>query len=311
VTPGELVAALLRGRDETVAVTGATGWFGATAMDLLYGAFGDEAPERVVGYASTEREVAVADGRVAHVRPLTRLVHDGPVSTLLHFAYLTREKVAVLGVDRYVARNVAITSLVVDAISRLRPAQVVVTSSGAVHGPAGVPVSDVASDPYGALKRLDELTFRAAADEVGAMCVIPRVFSVAGPHMTHPDAYALGSMVAMARAGGPVEVRAQRPVLRSYCAVDEVVALCLWASFAGPSSLFDTGGVIVEIADLARAVVEVVGGGPVVRPVYDALAEPDRYVGDGSAMVRLCEQAGLRLRGLPELVAATAGPATR
>jgi hypothetical protein len=93
VRPVDLIADALRGTDEIVAVTGATGWFGAVALDLLYEALGDHAPGRVVGYASSAREVAVSNGRTVTVRPLVDLAsQDPPPTTLLHFAFLTGTK---------------------------------------------------------------------------------------------------------------------------------------------------------------------------------------------------------------------------
>ena len=57
----DLIAGALRGTDDIVAVTGATGWLGAVTLDLFYEALGDQAAAQVVGYASSEREVAVPD----------------------------------------------------------------------------------------------------------------------------------------------------------------------------------------------------------------------------------------------------------
>src|SRR5665811_105818 len=185
VRPVDLVAEALRGTDEIVAVTGATGWFGGVALDLLYEALGDQAATRVVGYASSAREVTVSDGRTVGVRPLVDLVsQDPPPTTLLHFAFLTRDKVAALGIDAYTSQNVAITTTVLDAIAKHRPEHVVVTSSGVVSAATGQDAADLGTDPYGALKHLDELAFRATTRDVGGVCVIPRVFSVAGPRMT-------------------------------------------------------------------------------------------------------------------------------
>jgi len=306
VTPTELVASLLAPGDGIIAVTGATGWFGATALDLLYDALGEDAPRRVLAYASSERSMTVRDGRHVEALALAELARSTATpDVLLHFAYLTRDKAGELGVDRYIAENIAITTTVLDAIAQLRPRRVVITSSGAVYGPGRGLVHDVLGDPYGALKRLDELAFRAAADEVGASCVIPRVFSVAGPRMTKPDRYALGTMLAMARAGGPVVIRSDHPVVRSYCGVDEVVALALWESFGGVSSTFDTGGHVVEMAGLATTVARYAGGCAVRRPTFDPSAAEDRYVGDLNAMPRLASRAGLTLRSLSELVAVT------
>jgi len=303
----DLVADALRGTDDIVAVTGATGWFGAVALDLLYEALGDQAESRVAGYASSAREVLVSDGRTVTVRPLVDLVsQDPPPTTLLHFAFLTRDKVAELGVDAYTSQNVAITATVLDSIAKHKPRHVVVASSGAVHSSTGRLVSDLRSDPYGALKHVDELAFRAATRDAGGVCVIPRVFSVAGARMTKPGRYALGSMIEMATVGGPIEVRARGPVLRSYCGVDEVVALALWAALSGRDVVFDTCGTVVEIGDLAHLVAQVNGlDVGVVRRTWDPDVAIDRYVGNGRLMEEFALEAGLPLRSLKVLVRET------
>jgi len=193
-----------------------------------------------------------------------------------------------------------------DVVAKHRPRRVVVTSSGAVYAPTGRLVSELRSDPYGTLKHLDELALRAATRDAGGVCVIPRVFSVAGERMTKPGLYALGSMIEMATAGCPIEVRARGPVFRSYCGVDEVVALALWVALSRRDVVFDTCGTVVEMGDLAHLVAQVHGlDVDVVRRTWDPDVVPDRYVGDGRIMEELATEAGLILRPLPALVRET------
>jgi UDP-glucuronate decarboxylase len=312
VRPVDLLTEAFRGTAEIVAVTGATGWFGASALDLLYEALGDRAPARVVGYASSQREVAVSDGRVVKVRPLADLLTQDPrPTTVLHCAFLTRDKVAELGIDSYVSQNVAITATVCGAIAEHKPRHVVAMSSGAVYSPtggmeSGALVSDLRADPYGTLKHLDELAFRSVTRDVGGVVVIPRVFSVAGARMTKPGLYALGSMIRMAAAGGQIEVQARGPVFRSYCAVDEVVALALWAALSGRHTTFDSCGTVVEMGELAGVVARAHGlADDVVRRTWDPRLAADRYVGDGRLMEELAGEAGMCLRPLPDLVRET------
>lgn len=305
--PVELVAETLRDRTDVFAVTGATGWFGAVAMDLLYEVLGDEAEERVVGYASRERNLLVADGRIVTVRPLSDLItQQASPTTLLHFAFVPRDRAGVLGNDAYVSQNVSTTATVLDAIAQHKPQHVVLASSGAVYSLTGRLQSDLAGNPYGTLKHLDELAFRAATRDAGGCCVVPRVFNVGGPRLARPDVFALASMVAMAEAGGPIDVSARGPVFRTYCGVDEVVALSLWAAVIGHEAVFDTCGAVVEMGDLARIVAREHGLGPdPVRRTWDADAVADRYVGDGQVMEELAARAGLRLRPLDALVRAS------
>lgn len=304
MTPGELVGRALAG-GASVAVTGATGWLGAAALELVAAATVG-APDRLRAYASRARDVRVA-GVTVPVRPLGQLRTDPAPDVLVHLAYLTRDRVAELGVDAYVAANAAITTTVVDAVLTHRPRAVVMASSGAVRRADGSLEHDLRANPYGALKRLDELTFAGACQAVGATLVVPRVYSVAGPYITKPDLYAIGSMIAMARSGGPVEVRARGPVVRAYCGVDEVVALSLWAALTGRAGTLDTGGTVVEVGELAGLVAEHYRLAPdAVQRHLDPAAPADRYVPDARRWDVLCGEAGLERRALPDLVAATA-----
>jgi nucleoside-diphosphate-sugar epimerase len=114
-------------------------------------------------------------------------------------------------------------------------------------------------------------------------------------------------MIAMARSGGPVEVRARGPVVRAYCGVDEVVALSLWAALTGRAGTLDTGGTVVEVGELAGLVAEHYGLAPdAVQRHLDPAAPADRYVPDARRWDVLCGEAGLERRALPDLVAATA-----
>jgi nucleoside-diphosphate-sugar epimerase len=305
--PAGLVAELVRGTEGRVAVTGATGWIGSVAMDLLFEALGDDAPSRVTGYASRSRELVVADGRTVRVLPLAALAAQDPApSTILHFGFLTRDKVASLGVDAYTSQNLAISATVLGAIEAHRPRHLVMASSGAVLSSTDRSVSDLRADPYGTLKHLDELAFQAAARRVGATCVIPRVFSVAGRRITKPELYALGSMIRMAATGGPVTVRADRPVYRSYCGVDEVVALSLWLALTGRDAVFDSCGTAVEMGELARVVAQVHAlPDDAVQRTWDPSAPAESYVGDGQAMEAFAAEAGMALRPLTDLVRET------
>jgi len=113
-------------------------------------------------------------------------------------------------------------------------------------------------------------------------------------------------MIEMATVGGPIEVRARGPVLRSYCGVDEVVALALWAALSGRDVVFDTCGTVVEIGDLAHLVAQVNGlDVGVVRRTWDPDVAIDRYVGNGRLMEEFALEAGLPLRSLKVLVRET------
>ena len=308
LSPLALARNLLSGTDDVIAVTGATGWFGRTTLELLFSALGQAAATRVLAYASHASRIELSTGHTVAVRPLSELPSVRPSPTVvLHFACLTRERESQLGTSAYLQANLGITATMLRALETHSPRMLVATSSGAAAHFGGASGLDLETNAYGTLKRLDELALAHMADQLGTSYAIPRVYSVAGPWMTKPTLYALGSMIAMAQAGGPVTVSAARPVWRSYCGVAEVVALSLCMASDRANGVFDTSGHVVELADLAAVVARTVGGGCAVsRQGFVEEATPDRYVGDPTAFERAAHKAAMRTASLDELVTSTA-----
>lgn len=294
-TPLERLAASA----ETVAVTGATGWFGRVTLDLLGRALGPEAfRERVAGYASSEREVRVEGVGPVALRPLAEL---RPAEIVLHYAFVTRTLVARDELDAFVRANVEITTRVLAAVRSGDVRRLLVTSSGAARDP------DLARNPYGALKALDELAFAEACRRAGAACAVARVFNVAGPHMSQAAGYALGDLIGRARDGRALEIAARGDVVRAFVAVEAVVLVALGELLDGRDAAFETGGEPVEIEALARTVRAVLGREelPIVRG-RSPDAPASVYVGDGTRMAELAARHGVALADLGTLVAATA-----
>jgi UDP-glucuronate decarboxylase len=275
------------------AVTGASGWLGRAALELLTVRGAD-----VVGFASRERTVG---GHV--LRPLAELP-DTPHDVLLHYAYATREQADTLGNAAYVEANGAITNTVLEALRAQRPRALFFASSGAARE-AGT----IDENPYAALKRRDETTFRHATRDLGARCAIARVFNVAGAWMPQPKGFALASLIEQVHAGGPLQVRARHPVRRSYVDVDDLAALALALADDGPNdALFDTAGdEVVEVGELAERVARRLGRPdlPIERD-WDPDAPADDYVGDGAMMQALARERGLTLHSLDDQIVRTA-----
>lgn len=260
----------------------------------------------MLAFASTSKQLTLDDGTTIAVAPLADLPGT-PHDVLLHFAYATREHAAGAA---YVEVNAAITATVVEAIARQRPGAVVYASSGAVYARGGGLAWDVRADPYGALKRLDELTLRAAAQDAGAAAVVARVFNLAGPWLLKRG-FAIANLIDQVEAGGTVTIRAPHPVVRSYVDVEDLVALLLARADARADAQFDTAGeVAVEVGELAARVARVLGRDAELRieREWDPDAPADRYVGDGARWGSLCAEHGIVPRDLDAQIARTAGP---
>lgn len=277
-----------------VFLTGASGWLGSVASDAL----------RAAG-VTTQEYANRARGRFLAFDAIGAPPEgDGPL-LLLHFAFLTQDKLATLGQDEYVAANAEITRRMLDWIEHEKPDAIFVASSGAAARD-----KPIEQDPYGAMKRLDEAAFAQAAESIGARLRIARVYNVAGRHITTPELYALGDLIGSTLRGEPLQIKASGDVVRSYVGVDDLVAVVLAELLAPgrPQQLtFDTAGETVEISELAEAVRSALGREdlPIERN-RDAEAPPSVYVGDGNTMAELLELHGITPTPLAEQIRQTA-----
>jgi UDP-glucuronate decarboxylase len=305
MTPDPLGA--LRAGGLRVAVTGATGWLGRVACEVLAAEVG---ADRIAPFASRARDLALDAGATLDVRPLEELP-DTPFDVLLHYAYVTREHAEAHGLDAYVAANTAITARVRAAIEAQRPRAVLHASSGA----AATAGDDVRADPYGVLKRRDEGTLREAARAAGARCVTVRVFNLAGPWLTKPG-FAIADLVLQVARGERPVIRAPHPVRRSYVDVEDLARLSLAACVADgleDDLLLETAGEeVVELGELAGRVAAALGRPDLAAPDrnLDPGSRVDHYVGDGTRLHALARDLGVPLRGLDEQILRTADHVT-
>ena len=309
VTLPAALAGQLRDSHWRVLVTGASGWLGRAALELLAHGFGPGWPGRVEAFGSSARRLSLRDGAEIEQRPLSELGAMPPrPSLLLHFAYLTREKVAGMSPDDYIATNRAITRTVLEAGARAGVERAVVTSSGAVHAALAAPASPDPALLYGRLKLEDEALFAAFARAApGRRALAVRLFNLSGPYINKP--YALSSFIEQAGAGH-ISVQARSPVTRSYTSAANLLGVGLGhllSDGAEPFLCVETAGEReVEMDDLAEAVRAVVNpSATIVRAAPDG-SPADRYVGDGRAYRALMRRHGVTEDPLARQIADTA-----
>lgn len=307
------LAAALRRSDLGVVVTGVGGWVGQAAVEMLAGALGESAGERLALFSSTDRRHRLRSGETLACR---RLASIGELPRrpwlFFHFAYATRERVGEYGLAEYIRVNRSITSDVIAGARRVGAAGFLVPSSGAVYSRNRVLESNLEANPYGALKLEDERAFAELAQQLGCRAVLPRVFNLAGPFVNKLHSYALSSLILAAQRGQPLVIRAAHRVVRSYIHVADLVSLGLAVLLQGdgePISRFDTtGDRAVEIAELANCILAVLGVElPIERPRLDVdRSTDDIYVGEDGPMQALAARHRIDLLPLETQIRDTA-----
>lgn len=300
------IAAALHRDGRRIVVTGAGGWIGMAALDLLNGALGADFARRVHCFGSSARMLRLIDGVEIAQRPLEEIAAlDSRPTIVLHFAFLTKERAETMDDAAYRAANRAIGARVRDALDAIGAEAVFVASSGAARFAENADASP-AMRLYGALKKEDEEAFAAWAAARGRTMVIARIFNIAGPYINKHHAYALAGFILDAQAGREIRVRAPHPVVRGYVAIRELMSLVFALLLEGGGvTFFDSGGEALELEAVARIVAGVVGPVAVSRaPLTSERA--DAYCGDDARYRALLARHGIAAVPVDRQIAETA-----
>ncbi len=267
--------------DERVLITGASGWLGRTALDLL-------APLGLptLAVASRARIIRVGDREIECRAWDEREVTAFGPTVVLDCAFLTRDRVADMPLDEYVTVNRTLTERLVYATQLPGVRLALTVSSGAAVHPHDAVDGPVEDNPYGYLKREAEHRLARAAASSAAVPVVVRAWGLSGAHVQKPQAYALGSMIRDAEWGA-IRITAPHPVFRRYVLAEELLAVGIAEGGVGPATI-DSGGELVEIAELAARIAAVVNPDAVIiREDVDPRGA-DRYHSDGQDWEKCC-----------------------
>lgn len=228
--------------EDRILVLGSSGWFGRefAAMSQEF-----ELPNPILSVPGPSSGVHVSDSQMLEFNP----------TVVLNFAFLTRERVEVDGVESFTVTNTVLTERFLECARSDSVRMALTVSSGAAVTEPG--------HPYGELKLAEEQAALALASHARSVVVI-RAYSVTGGHVRRPRDYAFSDFILQAAAGS-IEVRARHPVWRRYCAVSDTLMVALRRGLTGHSGVLETGGQLVELGELAYAVANIVMPGAPVR----------------------------------------------
>ena len=275
-------------------LTGASGWFGRTALWEYEQLHGPEALRRdVVACASTAKSIDIGSphGPVTAVG-LECLDSISEAGGLIHLAFLTRDRLEAFGVDQYIRENRAITARVAYFVSRNPHIPILTTSSGAAAVFDGAEL-DLSANPYAALKQEEENLWRSSGE--ARLAVVFRVYAAAGRFIKDPKLFALSDFLSRAQAGQRIEIRSERPVIRSYVHVGTMMRL-FWAMLERPGELgFRQVDAAMQTLSLVRLAEEISALWKLPNPHYqiDPSLDADDYQADHGPFLHLLDQYGI------------------
>jgi nucleoside-diphosphate-sugar epimerase len=281
---------------QRVVLTGPSGWIGKAMLAHI--ARRRAASESALGgqveaFASSARTMDLPWGESLSVRALDTIRPDDVAGAhVIHLAYLTKEKVELLGERQFMDTVLGIDDALIGAIEAASPASLFVASSGA----AALAAAGRDLHPYGVAKLRQEARFLEWGQRSGVPVIAGRIFNLAGPHINKVESYAISNMLIQAMTTRVITIAAHRPVFRSFLHVDDLCALALQAGLAGvgrETPVDMCGAEAVEMGDLALAIQTTIEGK--VQLVRDSVdwKNPSAYLGDFPQTKALAMQLGL------------------
>ena len=240
-------------QNERFVVAGSSGWFGRTLVDQLI-----RAGIPFICLGSHQRD-EIFSGQSIRVHSFSMpLVKSFAPTIVADFAFLTREKAALMSPQEYVSTNQKLTNEAIELLELESVKGIVTVSSGAsVHHIRDFP-GNSGPQLYGQLKRDAEFKFGAAATSLKKSWVNLRAWSVSGPFVTNPHAYAFSRFIFEAVNLHRIDIKSSNLVFRRYVDVGDLIRVGLELLLDAESRCtLDSGGELVELEQLAHRIFRV------------------------------------------------------
>tara|TARA_B100000579_G_scaffold219129_1_gene179204 strand:+ start:3400 stop:4308 length:909 start_codon:yes stop_codon:yes gene_type:complete len=290
-----------------IILTGATGWLGKNAIYEYQKIYGYEnLYNSVILIGSREREFELfKDKKPLHIYDLTKLNSIDSASSLLHLAFLTREKISNFGRERYVLECQKISKTVENFISRNPSIPIITISSGVA---SLLDKKNTIYDEYALLKKQEEIIWRKYSKN--RLSLVFRLYAATGMFMPNPERFALGDFLLSSLAGNRLKIKSRKKVLRSYVHLGTLMNLC-WRILHFPSEVgtgffrYNACTDKIDILNLAK-LISSNWDLPFPEEEIDYSLNPDDYTADSAEFIDLLSKFSLESPSLMSQIIETA-----
>jgi nucleoside-diphosphate-sugar epimerase len=260
-----------------------------------------EAGLQLLATGSKDQQIEI-DGQSQAVRAQSiEVISAFKPTVVIDTAFVTRERLPILGHKTYIETNQKLIDQSLDIAALPSVRKYIGFSSGATMHLAGHNSFSLEENPYAAQKRIYESKISAIAAGLQSDILVARVWSVTGSYCTKPESFAFTDLIAQAKLG-LIEIKAKHLVYRRYCALEDVLALAMLPSAREGNPIFDTGGDLIELGELAKIVVDLVNPNADIRHRLDKALPPDNYHSDNKDWGQLTGMAKLGLDTLRDQI---------
>ncbi len=285
----------------TYVVSGATGWMGRSALEVLGKTLAKD--EILVGLARHPGYLTLNSGRQIKLIKYEDSKELQRVQGFIHTAFPTQNLIYELGANEYQNSCKYITGWLTEFLDSVAPNWSVGVSSGVLSEtvfPNPRSIGDLGL--YAKWKRLEESVL---TDSACKNVAIGRLFSASGRFMTKPKKLALGDFILSGMNGESIVIRSNILGVRNYVDAEDFIETLVFAVQTNSRINFDSNGIEITIPELAIAVSNFFPKSNVICD-FEKFSDKDLYVPQKtSPYQRLSTAAGLDVREIEDQISRT------
>jgi nucleoside-diphosphate-sugar epimerase len=240
---------------ELIVISGGTGWIGRSLVEEIISTRYCPVDQMVL--ISNQTKNIEISNKIIETKTWENLALNSPVLLYFDFAFQTQEKISSIGEEKYIKENEKIIQNSVNFIKIYKPKSIFLASSGAVYG------KNYSLDPkplstYGQLKLNQESKISKIAADENLNLLISRVFNLSGSNINKFQTFAIAQLIKSAIDQKSIKVLADHKVFRRYADVNQLVRLILKLLDSKINGVFDSGGPLIELQELASEIKNIV-----------------------------------------------------
>jgi len=285
----------------TYIVSGATGWMGRSALEVLGKSIRDE--DTLIGIARNSGSLTLETGRKIPLVNYKSALTIQSVNGFIHTAFPTQNLIHEMGSKEYEFSCAHIMGWLQNFLDLARPKKIIGISSGVLSESAiSNPRSIGDLSLYAKWKQIEESLL---SESKSHNVIIGRLFSASGRFMTKPEKLALGDFILSGLREKTITVKSNVFSIRNYVDGEDFIKTLIYAWNCHERLTLDSDGVEISVTDLAKKVGEFFPTCKVDCGVKN-VSKIDSYVPERLSPYRsLSISAGVELCGIDEQISRT------
>lgn len=287
---------------DQIVVYGAKGWFGRSAISVLFDENVDIKENQILLVGSKSESALLASLPLNVYSSMDANQHIKSKILILNSAYLRREKLDAMPADAFELKNQEIMKFGENLLTAGKVKKFINLSSGVASQGTIESLLHV-EDPYTRCKILDEAKIKELCESMGADLINCRIYSMSGKYLNEFTKLALSTFISNAMSKIH-QINVKSPTtMRSYVDSIDLARVLFELALRKGNHSIDSGGSLTTLGALASGIAELNPGTTLIFP--NQFEKASDYFGDYETFNKLAAELGVNLLDLDQQIIET------